>query len=264
MSQKHKNTSKWSKKQVIYGKFNDKAREQVHEQLDISKKLTQRIKEFEYDDSDGENKDDGEEEQKNSDLKSVLVKDGLLVNNPWIKMMSGVGGLNNKENLSKNENSVQPEYSKPKAYTNKKEIEIAQFELDNQNENEESDADYLDKSDIKELSKAFTNNETDDEDLEQEKKPVEAREKTIKVTKECQAVAEVEKEDFLLKNKSLIEEKPEEINIKPKNITIDNKSKLVPTKKSNNVAHLMTLTDAFADDDVIEEFKQEKVFFISY
>jgi len=82
MSLKHKNTSKWSKQQVIYGKFNEKAREQVHEQLDISKKLTKKIKEFEYDDSDGETEQKQQQnETENVDLKSVLNKDGLLVNN---------------------------------------------------------------------------------------------------------------------------------------------------------------------------------------
>lgn len=116
MSHKHKNASKWCKKQVIDSEFNDKAREQVHEQLDISKKLTQRI-----------------------------------------KMMSGVGGSNNEEISTNNENLDQPEYSKPKAYVSKKEIEMAQKELNNQDEiDDEGDADDLDKSDLKELSKAFT------------------------------------------------------------------------------------------------------------
>jgi len=46
--------------------------------------------------------------------------------------MSGVGGSNNEENSTNNENSDQPEYSKPKAYVNKKEIEMAQKELNNQ------------------------------------------------------------------------------------------------------------------------------------
>ena len=42
MSLKHKNTSKWAKKQNSYAKYNDKARELVHEQLDLSKQLTKK------------------------------------------------------------------------------------------------------------------------------------------------------------------------------------------------------------------------------
>ncbi len=54
-----------------------------------------------------------------------------------------------------------------------------------------------------------------------------------------------------------------EKNLKPivsKNISLENKSNLEQvSKKSDNKKHLMTLTDAFADDDVIDEFRQEKV-----
>ena len=43
MSLKHKNTSKWAKQQNIYAKYSDRAREQVQEQLDLSKKLSQKL-----------------------------------------------------------------------------------------------------------------------------------------------------------------------------------------------------------------------------
>jgi len=251
MSLKHKNTSKWSKQQVIYGKFNEKAREQVHEQLDISKKLTKKIKEFEYDDSDGETEQKQQQnETENVDLKSVLNKDGLLVNNPWIKMMSGVGGISNNNN-SKIDEQDENDYSKPKAFVNEKEIKNAQNELDDEEEDNASDNnDDLDKSDLKEISKAFNNN--DDTDEEEEQQTVVEKKQIEKVVKKV-SKNKIESERLIETEKNL---KP----IVSKNISLDNKSNLEQvSKKSDNKKHLMTLTDAFADDDVIDEFRQEKV-----
>lgn len=61
--------------------------------------------------------------------------------------------------------------------------------------------------------------------------------------------------------KTISEEISTEKNIKPnaKNISLQTKTSAELVKKVNNDKHFMTLSDAFADDDVIEEFKQEKV-----
>lgn len=246
MSLKHKNTSKWSKQQVIYGKFNDKAREQVHEQLDISKKLTQRLKEFEYNDSDDEVEE--KEDPNDANIKTA-IKDGLLVNNPWIKMMSGVGGTT--DNKDKENTKDESEYTKPKAFVNKKELEKAQDALQ-QSEDDESDIDPLDKTDLKDIAKNF-NNDTDEE---------EEVEKQIEETK-IETIVNMPLPEIKLKEpiKTISEEISTEKNIKPnaKNISLQTKTSAELVKKVNNDKHFMTLSDAFADDDVIEEFKQEKV-----
>lgn len=255
MSLKHKNTSKWSKQQALYAKYNDKARDQVQEQLEISKKLTQRVKEFEYDDSDVE-KDDKKTNDDSSSNVNLVLKDGLLVNNPWIKMMSGVGGLGVDKSNEKEENIDKEDYSKPKAFLNKREIENAQNELEDESDDDDVEIDQIDKSEVKNLAKTFTNESDDDEEI------VHVKEQSIVVQNNAEEEIKTPVEELNTKepheSNDLVEK-----NLKPvvKNISLENKSKLevVNKKKANEQEHFMSLNDAFADDDVIEEFRLEKV-----
>lgn len=134
MSLKHKNTSKWAKQQKIYAQYSERSKDLVQEQLELSKRLTQRVKEFEVGDSSAD--EDAIEKDAASGAVEALNKKGLLVNNPWMKMMSGVGGVKaGEENGSQGEGSDE-EYSKPKAYSDKREIQNAQMELDEASDDE--------------------------------------------------------------------------------------------------------------------------------
>ena len=136
MSLKHRNTSKWSKQQKIYAQYSEKAKEQVQDQLELSKQLTKRVKEFEVTPSS----DEDEQEENNQDaaaIKSAINNKGLLVNNPWMKMMSGVGELKkNKGEDDMDSEGNENDFAKPKAFTDKKELQKAQDEIDNESEDE--------------------------------------------------------------------------------------------------------------------------------
>ncbi len=131
MSLKHKNTSKWAKQQKIYAQYSERAKEQVQEQLEIGKQLTKRVKEYEVDGSD----DEDEVDESQGVIGQVLSKNGLLVNNPWIKMMSGVGGV--KDSDGKDDGQVEEEYAKPKAFVDKKEIQKAEDQIEDETDTEE-------------------------------------------------------------------------------------------------------------------------------
>ena len=126
MSLKHKNTSKWAKQQKIYAQYSERAKEQVQEQLEIGRQLTKRVKECEV---QGSSDDEGEQEEKeNGVIKQVLNKSGLLANNPWMKMMSGVGGVKSEVNGDGVDGGK--EYAKPKAFRDGKDVEKVQNEIE--------------------------------------------------------------------------------------------------------------------------------------
>lgn len=130
MSLKHKNTSKWAKQQKIYAQYSERAKEQVQEQLEINKQLTKKVKEFEVgNESEEENAD------QDSELINAVTKDGLLVNNPWMRMMSGVGGVDKKEGGEANAGD-DDDYAKPVAFTDKRELAKAQEQIDEESDEE--------------------------------------------------------------------------------------------------------------------------------
>jgi U3 small nucleolar RNA-associated protein 14 len=79
MSLKHKNTSKWAKQQKIYAQYSERSKDLVQEQLELSKKLTQRVKEFEVgEDSSGDENDATRDERAAaSGAVEALNKKGL-------------------------------------------------------------------------------------------------------------------------------------------------------------------------------------------
>ena len=108
MSLKHKNTSKWSKAQNRYAKYSDRAREQVQEQLEISKQLTKKLKPMQKDqDSDEEpnnNIKNANQTDKDINLGELLTNsNGLLENNPWMRMMGDVGLIKSTNDLNKDD-----------------------------------------------------------------------------------------------------------------------------------------------------------------
>jgi hypothetical protein len=275
MSQKHKNSSKWAKQQVIYAKYSEKAREQVQEQRELSKELTKKIKEFEFDDKDEGDPIDNEEEKMAAN-EEALVKEALSTtkaSNPWMKMMSGVGGNNNKDikNDSNNEESKLTEFSKPKAFTDENEFKKVKEQMEHEiddDDDESEDENEIEREDIKELVNVFKDEE--DDEKEEDKKMKKKSKKKEKTATTVDNLLEEEKVAEI--NDSKIElSKPLNINIINHNeITIDNEDEneeeedgtlngKLKLRKNDAKEHKFTLSEAFADDDVIEEFKFEKV-----
>ncbi len=131
MSLKHKNTSKWAKQQKIYAQYSERAKEQVQEQLEINKQLTKRVREFEV---AGSSDDEANEAagQEASAINQALTKSGILANNPWMRMMSGVGG----EKADKAAEDGGEEFGRPEAFTDTRELQRAQDEIDEESEAE--------------------------------------------------------------------------------------------------------------------------------
>ena len=132
MSLKHKNTSKWAKQQKIYAQYSERAKDAVQEQLEINKQLTKRVKEFEVAESSED--ENGAETEENTAINGVISKKGLLANNPWMKMMSGVGGVAANANGETGQTGDNDDYSKPKAFTDRKELANAQNEIDDESD----------------------------------------------------------------------------------------------------------------------------------
>ena len=269
MSLKHKNTSKWSKQQAIYAKYSDRAREQVQEQLEISKQLTQRVKEFEVADSEDENIQSNNTEE--AAINNALNKNGLLVNNPWMKMMSGVG-----ESKEQADNSAAQteggDYSRPGAFVDHNELKTAQQKMNDLADDDDSEFgdDLIDKSELTDVVNILK----DDEDEEDEKKPADVSISKVKLPVQFESNKQPKKKQKLESKEKQVEkiekltEPVKENNIKlpkvateldkPKTETAESK-KAVINNREKGLQHNLTISEAFADDDVIEEFRAEKV-----
>ena len=255
MSLKHKNTSKWAKAQNKYAKYSERARDQVQEQLELSKQLTKKVKKVELDD------DDDIKEEENEQIKKetlLLSQNGLLVNNPWMKMMRGVTGQSSENNDAPIEESVS-EFSKPKAFTNQSEIEQAQqrAEMEEQDE-QESDDDLNDDVEIvkeKESNKRVTSIFSPKEKTKNSKK--------VKLGKEAKEEKDAVESSLTISEKpnaSVPEKNIEPLFVQPKRVKSLKQVEDIEDEETNNKSeHQITLSEAFADDDVIEEFKMEKV-----
>lgn len=245
MSLKHKNTSKWAKKQQTYAKYDDKAREQVQEQLELSKKLTKKLKQFEVgsdsDEEAGVNGDstarDALEQQRTAAVAAAIEKiKPTLVDNPWMKMMSGVGGTapqngENQKNANGEDDEFQIKNLKPlrneEMLTNEDDEEIEKNEKSSKKRKENGHGQVKEKK-----------NEVADAVAPKTEKSSE------------------EKPSFRHQDDS--EDEPESFKTTDA-ASSKNSAKSRYEKKRDENEHRLTLMEAFADDDIVEEFKTEKV-----
>jgi U3 small nucleolar RNA-associated protein 14 len=223
MSLKHKNTSKWAKKQAIYAKYSDKAREQVQEQIQLSKELTKKVKEFEYDDED-DDKHEATSAEAHNDAQLLKIKS----TNPWTRMMGEVGLIKESCNEEQNPAVSEPsEYSRPKSF--------------------------------RDVSVLESNNSKDIDE---------------KLTKELQLETSI---IFNEKSNEIIQSQPNEDKYIPEEMPLSSvqgnladispifsskikkETQLPSINRANDSNHQLTLSEAFADDDVVEEFRAEKV-----
>ncbi|RMZ97842.1 U3 small nucleolar RNA-associated 14 -like protein [Brachionus plicatilis] len=185
MSLKHKNTSKWAKKQAAFAKYNDQARDQVQQQLEIGKNLRKKLPQLEVKESD-------EEEAENE----VEIETKVLENNPWMKMMEGVGG----KKADEEKKEIASEFAQPKAFKQKEEIVVSENESESELEEEVNGEGLAEVTDV-------------------------------------------------LRQSDGDEQAPQVVNIQPliEDIKFEAKSR-----------DKLSLSEAFADDDVVEEFRAQK------
>jgi U3 small nucleolar RNA-associated protein 14 len=296
MSLKHKNTSKWAKKQAVYAKYNEKVRDELQEQIQISKDLTKKIKQFEYADDDDE--EDSQQKEKKSDLnpfaeqQEFATENGSFSSNPWMKMMSGVGGPNQIPNSQEETNeNKSDEFSRPKAFIDKKEFENRK-NIQSDEDEEDHDEDLIQK-DVSEVVEILKDDEDEDEneEKEQDEKTKEDQMEKLKEKKirESGAKKKVKKVSFesnleeenkvkpVTSANSSMQSTTTSFNKKETNIQLITSNSLITsdtheaeesnenkrrTNKRNakeEKEHQLTLSEAFADDDVIDQFKAEKV-----
>jgi U3 small nucleolar RNA-associated protein 14 len=276
MSLKHKNTSKWARAQSKYAKYSDRAREQVQEQLEISKQLTKKVKqlqpEHDSDEEESRNETANVDSQANPfDLGAFTNKNLLLVDNPWMRMMGDVGvSIKAKQDPKAAQlEQMKEEYSKPQAFVDQKERDKAQKDLDEQSEDDQDDQDYLDDGDD-DGDKANIVNilKNGDEEEEDEKEEIPEKVEKVLVTKtkkKTNKIEPVEQKETKQIVADLVPEKAaakvETNNIMPLSAVAHNfdSIELNQNERKKNSSHQITLSEAFADDDVIEEFKMEKV-----
>ena len=283
MSLKHKNTSKWAKKQNSYAKYNDKARELVHEQLDLSKQLTKKLNPIQNMDSDDDDEAAMEKNEKAStdkneqSLSRLNLPNGLLANNPWMKMISGLEKIAvNDERKNKEDNiDERSEYTQPKAFSNTKEIATATADLHESDDDIEDDEDdIIDRSNLADVKALFEDGDGSENEHQtpDQKKAVKNSISNKKANKN-ETNKQVKVTTSLIETvESVKETKAIEKNIKPlmdnnkiSFYKIDHLEVGEMPKESNDEAkknknsHRITLSEAFADDDVIEEFRAEKV-----
>ena len=192
MSLKHKNTTKWAKKQAAYAKYNDQVREQVQQQLEIGKNLRKKLPQSQVEESDAEEAE-----------KEICIETRTLENNPWMKMMQGVGGVTQNDRENK---QIQSEYTQPKSFK----------------QNEENVASSDESESGLEEDQVVNENEN--------------------VTK-C-----VDKSDTEMDNKTDL------VNIQPMVESVE-----LEIIKSRDK---LSLSEAFADDDVVQEFRADKKFVV--
>jgi hypothetical protein len=232
--------------------------------LKISNELTKKIvKPINISDSEEESVSKPKDLQQN-----VQIKLETSSKNPWLSFYPVLSETNESETQD-NVASIEV-YKRPEAYVDRQEIEKAQNEIDS--ENDDVDETIIVDDDlatsictIVEISKSKTGDSSIDGKTSA---PVEKpRRKTYKKTELAVVENTTCEIDELATIKQSLEIDPSAVllvdevdqsdDICAVSTTNNSSSLLVSTNK--NEIHRLTISEAFADDDVIEQFKSEKV-----
>ncbi len=232
--------------------------------MKISNELTKKIvKPINISDSEEESVSKPKDLQQN-----VQIKLETSSKNPWLSFYPVLSETNESETQD-NVASIEV-YKRPEAYVDRQEIEKAQNEIDS--ENDDVDETIIVDDDlatsictIVEISKSKTGDSSIDGKTSA---PVEKpRRKTYKKTELAVVENTTCEIDELATIKQSLEIDPSAVllvdevdqsdDICAVSTTNNSSSLLVSTNK--NEIHRLTISEAFADDDVIEQFKSEKV-----
>ena len=225
-SLKHKNTGKWAKHLKLRSKYDDSARMALTEQLQISQKLLQRREHIESDEeiNDNDSESDSEDEDGNKDKNTNNTFEELPADyNPWLR-------------------SGQKSQSKPKPIqeipSQEPEYRAINYETSGPNSepNEESD---------EEVINIETNTITESKEPEPQ---------AIEEKNESQNNVQIDPNDF-------ISIKTHKIKSSFPDLVTELDSEAESVDESDGVSddeQRKLVAEAFADDDVLNDFKREK------
>ncbi|XP_071954894.1 U3 small nucleolar RNA-associated protein 14 homolog A-like isoform X2 [Antedon mediterranea] len=257
VSLKHRNTGKWAKSTVRFGKYNLQAREQIQQQLQKSRDLTQKIAEI--------NKSDEEDQEEGLEGEEGLAPSLTDINNPWFNASA--------KNLTKEESKTTSKSAKDHVRISALEAVTAQQVDDSDSEDDDapeivtrhmlegvSNADLLETPvDDQELLSEGVNRKQTLEDFEftgsdEETLPEVNNSKVIHDSKEDSTTDKRGNiKDIHVNPMKVFTIKPREIKcLEPDIVVGDFEKEDRPDK------HLMNIQEAFADDDVVEDFQQDK------
>ncbi|KXJ13105.1 U3 small nucleolar RNA-associated protein 14-like B [Exaiptasia diaphana] len=281
LSLKHRSTSKWAKNLLIRGQNNPEAKKALQEQLDLSRKLTEKQREM----SESEEEEESGVLPEDDDESNTFGRLVAEADNPWsIDKTGDVTALDDNEKKT-NELSgfklAEPIINKESVY------------IDNNNENSDTEAPEDDfeitlskntkpTKSTKKKRKQKTSNEVHESEISKtNEKAKKGKDKIKKKTKKKKHEGNDEENDETefheiegnnqnlgdnsTPNKTATAESAK--SAKPKKSAKPTSSILDPKKifphedgnlQSDDADQLMTIQQAFANDDVIEEFVREK------
>jgi hypothetical protein len=190
--------------------------------------------------------------------------------NPWISFYPVVDKANQVDTENKNEmNEI---YKRPKAYVDQQELEKAQKEIDDESSDDIAFDETPDRPimPISNNSEIIANNHLND--IEQvvvvtKTAKIKKKNTTKKVEFHLDQQQQPDEPDKSNKNTQAAEIDPKKILLLSEtdqtddicdSITNDRQGSLMVSADKSEI-HRLTISEAFADDDVIEEFKTEKV-----
>nr|SVE84338.1 EOG090X08JJ [Daphnia pulex] len=260
MTLKHKGAGKWAKLQAIRSKYDENARESLADQLRIGKEVTRKVK-----------KSDDESDE---DIPPIPLEKS---DNPWLggtesahptsEITSGYRKLWDTVNKNKEIKKIINEIpikakSKPKKKKQSvdREVNVSDLSASDDNESITSESPEMQEEFSEELNEGLVRKSTM-EDFEQRDEDIEIDQ--IHRPKKTKSIPIEEKVSETTKNKTKLVTDIDPFKfISMPDTTIINSS--VPVTEEGNEEEdeeeqrRMTLAEAFADDDVIEQFKEEK------
>ncbi|XP_031554380.1 U3 small nucleolar RNA-associated protein 14 homolog A-like [Actinia tenebrosa] len=279
LSLKHRSTSKWAKNLLIRGHKNPEAKKAIQEQLELSRKLTE--KQQVHTESD----DDDDDDTNAIDPSSMFGNLKADSNNPW---SLDTNTRHEKTTGSVQDNETTAGFKRIPAINVQETTEKANNESEDDSEsaedNTEDDFEIKVSNKPKKGKKKSKKRKTKDQDwIEKEtpKKKESYKSKVNKVKTKVKGKSKDEEEDDLLEILMPSDEESNNDNEKPptsvetfntshakgKSVIVDpNKifqmeeynSNKVLTDNTDNSDHILNIQQAFANDDVIEEFVREK------
>ena len=277
MSLKHKNTSKWAKAQNKYAKYSDRAREQVQEQLELSKQLTRKLaKQVEEEDDNETQTNTSQQQQEGAQQRVGVTAVNVLANNPWMKMMGNVGRVDANgqiEGEDEAEEEASEHFAKPAAFVDTKELEkarrdLSKAEADDDDDDEDELIDSHERHENATMAELFRDDDEEGGGNQQEKVAAvaaqSAKEEADSKDEEKEVEEEKEDEDEEEEEESDVQaaKQTKEVNIEPIKLDKQQEEEKATSRKSagpRSRLNQLTLSEAFADDDVVEEFQAEKV-----
>ncbi|XP_033113313.1 U3 small nucleolar RNA-associated protein 14 homolog A-like [Anneissia japonica] len=261
VSLKHRNTGKWAKSTARFGKYNLQAREQIQQQLQKSRDLTQKISEISKSDDEAEQEVDGDEDE--------VVRPTLTdINNPWFNASVKEAAETETKTASKTK-GAHVRISALEAVT-AKDVESdsdSDGQIDDQPESSgqwPELAPFEDVSNTNALETNIDNEEFLNEGLNR-KQTLEDFADTGSDVEELPSTeiddSGITQDEHEQKNTKEIHVDPMKVfTIKPREIRCLEPDIVIGDFESENKPdkHLMDIQEAFADDDVVANFQEDK------